>query len=957
MRKGTILVMSTVIMSVLYMLCFAAAVQAASPGELIKLPDDGNPETTRDSAVYYVGPDGKRYVFPNSRTYFTWYENFDSVKVVSEAELAAIPIGGNVTYRPGTRMVKIISAPDVYAVEPGGTLRWVQTEEIARTLYGTDWNQRIDDIPTAFFVNYSVGAPLAASFYPVGSVVRRTGDDAYFRIEGMTKRRIASAEARTALRLQERHVLETSSDLSGYADGPDITGAETALTDTSQREVVAPPSPPTLAVRQPDSSYIPVAGDAALLELHLTSGSAVTLKKLTVRIEATTDEASGEEVDDDEGGLVFGNNAQPNLRLIRFVDGAGIEVFGRKELAVDVNQDQAQTFVFTGTLSIPAGSENVLYLRAQLNGLLPEDEGYRVKVLSGGLELVGAGSGQPAAWLPGGDLTGPTLKTLSDSLEITVSSNPGDVDYVRGAVDVPISGFTFQATTAAPNIVRSIEFRGYIDEHEGNGIFNAGSDADNGTATEVRQMLPQVSLHDADGARLAGPVAVELDGRVLFSGLELAIPAGQSRTYILRGGLVREINLEQSANRLAFDIDNGPQDVTVTDDQGNGVNVVGLHPNRGTTPTYYATVNETGEVDFSWGGSGGYAVAGREIQLGKLTVETEHDAYMLRTLTFRDIGSSRASLGSELSLKYKNATGQSVTRTATFAGDIVTFANLEAPLAKDAVTDFTLHGQLFTKSGGAVAGEQIKIRFGDTDALEFVSASTGVVYDNTDLGSAEFVVSKNAPSGWITRFSLLAAAKASDSPSGEIYRSSVAEVFKFTLGAEPEGAVRIKKLTFKIDPADAGTVGADNDSLERWAKVNGDFADDDGIVNLKWGSGTDETLIGEDAQTRIMYSVVQGGAKDTTPEGLVSTNADYGLIEYVFNDGSELFIAAGSVRELTLELDISLFDGSSNHTLAIELLGSGDLQWTDIPSGNYTPLSGSVADGLPVVGNSLLVRQ
>ncbi|MBU0614191.1 hypothetical protein KJ766_02825, partial [Patescibacteria group bacterium] len=31
------------------------------------------------SAVYYMGNDGLRYVFPNSNTYFTWYEDFDTV--------------------------------------------------------------------------------------------------------------------------------------------------------------------------------------------------------------------------------------------------------------------------------------------------------------------------------------------------------------------------------------------------------------------------------------------------------------------------------------------------------------------------------------------------------------------------------------------------------------------------------------------------------------------------------------------------------------------------------------------------------------------------------------------------------------------------------------------------------------------------------------------------------------
>lgn len=127
---------------------FAASL---SSGDLIKGPAE---------TIYYYGQDGKRYVFPNSKTYFTWYDNFSQVKMLGATELAAIPIGGNVTYRPGVRLVKITTDPKVYAVSAHGVLRWVKTEEVARRLYGSDWKKQIDDIPDAFFVNYAVGADI-----------------------------------------------------------------------------------------------------------------------------------------------------------------------------------------------------------------------------------------------------------------------------------------------------------------------------------------------------------------------------------------------------------------------------------------------------------------------------------------------------------------------------------------------------------------------------------------------------------------------------------------------------------------------------------------------------------------------------------------------------------------------------------------------------------------------------
>jgi len=112
-------------------------------------------------AVYYCGADGKRYVFVNDKVYFSWYKDFSGVRIISDATLASIMIGGNITYRPGVKMVKIVSDPKVYAVARGGVLRWIQTEAIAQRLYGTNWNKMIDDVSDSFFVNYVVGSPIS----------------------------------------------------------------------------------------------------------------------------------------------------------------------------------------------------------------------------------------------------------------------------------------------------------------------------------------------------------------------------------------------------------------------------------------------------------------------------------------------------------------------------------------------------------------------------------------------------------------------------------------------------------------------------------------------------------------------------------------------------------------------------------------------------------------------------
>jgi hypothetical protein len=115
------------------------------------------------TAVYYIGADGKRHAYPNSKVFLTWYLDFDSVETVTPEELSAYPLGKNVTYRPGVRMVKFTTLAKVYAVGQGGLLRWITSEDAARATYGEDWNTKIDDLPDTVYTDYSFGGDIASS--------------------------------------------------------------------------------------------------------------------------------------------------------------------------------------------------------------------------------------------------------------------------------------------------------------------------------------------------------------------------------------------------------------------------------------------------------------------------------------------------------------------------------------------------------------------------------------------------------------------------------------------------------------------------------------------------------------------------------------------------------------------------------------------------------------------------
>lgn len=130
------------------------------PGDLIKIPTDNDPDTFSDTAVYYYASNGRRYVFTNDKSYFTWYTTFDNIKVISLDDMTKIPIGGNITYRPGIKPVKFQTDNKVYAVYKNGELRWMRTADVARAIYGPRWTSLVDDINESFYVNYTIGLPI-----------------------------------------------------------------------------------------------------------------------------------------------------------------------------------------------------------------------------------------------------------------------------------------------------------------------------------------------------------------------------------------------------------------------------------------------------------------------------------------------------------------------------------------------------------------------------------------------------------------------------------------------------------------------------------------------------------------------------------------------------------------------------------------------------------------------------
>jgi len=118
-------------------------------GRLVKSPEH--------PAVYLAARDGRRYTFPSEGQFYSWYEDFSPLSVIGATELAARPLGGNVLYRPGSRLLKTALSPAVYIVGENGILHWVTDAQVLEDVYGQGWQRHIAVIPDSHLADYTFG--------------------------------------------------------------------------------------------------------------------------------------------------------------------------------------------------------------------------------------------------------------------------------------------------------------------------------------------------------------------------------------------------------------------------------------------------------------------------------------------------------------------------------------------------------------------------------------------------------------------------------------------------------------------------------------------------------------------------------------------------------------------------------------------------------------------------------
>lgn len=197
-----------------------ALAYSPSEGQLIK--------TARNSAVYYVDYNGQRHLFPTESTFFSWYSGSwkdQNVITVSENDFLAMPIGKNITVKPGYSLIKFDNSLKMYAILPNGKICRAPAH------YGNYQYNRALTIPSGFETDYyndNVCDITNDQKLPDGTLLRYYGSSDVYYIQNGLKRKVTSTGFNEN-NFRWDSVINDVSWSMNYADGQDIYGREDSI--------------------------------------------------------------------------------------------------------------------------------------------------------------------------------------------------------------------------------------------------------------------------------------------------------------------------------------------------------------------------------------------------------------------------------------------------------------------------------------------------------------------------------------------------------------------------------------------------------------------------------------------------------------------------------------------------------------------------------------------------------
>ncbi len=781
---STVVTLSTVLSTMgtaAFALPTAASAATLVNGDLIKGP--------RDSSVYYYFGN-QRYVFPNATTYFSWFRDFSTVKTISQSELEMIDLGTrNITIRPGTKLVKIQSIPKVYAVTAGGRLQWIQSEQIASSLYGANWARRVTDVPDSFWGNYSVDtATVSSSVHPEGTLVSYAGSGDRYVVSNGMKRRISDS-AFAANGFNSSDVVTTG---IVYPNGTDVTGREAGLADLVAGGSVTPTPTPTtgnvtVSLNSDTTNYRSVvpknAMNVELLRLNVTGGSAAaTINTLRLRragVGLTTDFNAVYVYKADGTRLTSGRTINSSTNVVEF-----------SGLNLEVPAGQSMTLVITGDIGGYTGFTT---------------GGQHYFEVADASSVVMSGTGTISGTFP---ITGrPVTIGTATVARVDVDNGSTPANPRVGSQDVEIANFKLVANGSNDVEIRRV-------------TLYQGADISNSDLTNLRLFQGSTQVASASGVLSSGQIVLNFTSPFL-------IPNGQTRNFSLRaavsGRTGRNIRIysEYTTDVLAIDRVQGVGAQVCIGGSGSiasGDGCDGSYNGSGSTTTnasYSSTEGGQFTITYNGPATANVARASNDVVFYRFSITSGSNDIEVRKLNFvvTTTGGGYLTSGSTdylRDIKVKDAdTGETVVSASSLGSTAIAYK------AFSESTSFTIRaGQ--TRNFLITADTSSDVSNGIGYIFALGGASSNAIFGSTDLrvvNSGEFLTSGISPNTTVTGNTMTVQAAAlnvalAGSPSSGVYvkNQPMIPAVAFVLSAGSQNDVRV--TSFKVTGSATTSVGS-----------------------------------------------------------------------------------------------------------------------------------------------------
>jgi hypothetical protein len=548
-------------------------------------------------------------------------------------------------------------------------------------------------------------------------------------------------------------------------------------------------------------------------------------------------------------------------------------------------------------------------------------------------------------------------------LTVSFSGEAVSGSYVKKSKGVPAAAFRFGVGDGSNITINSLTLTSYVDAVQGDPDFGRGVDADSGFTTSISDLVSLVYLYDQDGNFLAGPVSSAADGRTHFQNLNWTIAAGATAHLIVK------VDFNPGApylnnDRFAFDIDWAGTDIQARDKDGKVITAEGDKPNGGTTPLTIITILQNGtlkvETDVSAPISAIVPMGQSNVEFNRLKFIGKDEPFLVTKLSLANKLPDYDRNIRKIWISYPKQDGTIETKTANLWFSKAIFYDLNFYVPREGAI-FSVFADIKNSSEGATSGDRPSFTLAETD-FEAHGQISEAVFGDISFGSRQIENKAKTAAEMLIRKTKLGVTLNPETPLGPAGRGFT-NMMKFDVTVGADGPSKIKKLTFAIYSDDSDTAGTSNDLLEKLLEITSDYGNNIGHADLHFAENLDNALA-EGYSGSISYGVYDASDRIiVNSPGFETDSGDYGILQFIFNYGSEISIAAGTVRTLILELNTSgLVYGTQfgPRKVWVKLLDDGseenfsknNFEWND----GDKDATGYLVGDLPLAGRALYIE-